>query len=430
MPSLHPPREVTCFKNPVDYSIGMEDWGSPEFVEEQFRRWYAGNSETIPAPIDLTHREFAFLTFHGRTMYRHISFNALDELRRYLRANAPSHSYHSSGYYDDPTADMARKGWRGADLVFDIDADHFHLPCQEEHDRWRCRNCDNHGTGHPPEICGCGKAQFETETWLCERCLQAAKHETQKLLDILIQDFGVATDDLTTNFSGNRGYHVHVHSEGMIPLDQQARREIVDYIMATGLEAEYQGFSQRNRGAHPTLAEGGWRGRTARALYDYIQEVTPDEVKSMRLSGRATKSITDDKERLLTTLMNKHPSNVTSLIDPKSLKTVLERAVKLQASEIDTVVTTDIHRLIRLANTLHGKTGWQVQTIPYGSLPDYDPLTRAAVITGDPVPLEFRWAPKIKINDVEYGPYEDEQAELPLSAALFYLCKKGARLRR
>ena len=150
----------------------------------------------------------------------------------------------------------------------------------------------------------------------------------------------------------------------------------------------------------------------------------------MRLSGRATKSITDDKERLLTTLMNKHPSNVTSLIDPKSLKTVLERAVKLQASEIDTVVTTDIHRLIRLANTLHGKTGWQVQTIPYGSLPDYDPLTRAAVITGDPVPLEFRWAPKIKINDVEYGPYEDEQAELPLSAALFYLCKKGARLRR
>ena len=429
MPPLHPPREVTCFKTPVDYSIGMEDWGSPEFVEEQFRRWYAGNSETIPAPIDMTHREFAFLTFHGRTMYRHISFNTVDELRRYLRANAPSHSYHSSGYYDDPTADMARKGWRGADLVFDIDADHFHLPCQKEHDRWRCRNCGKQGTGHPPEICECGKAQFETETWLCERCLQAAKHETQKLLDILIQDFGVATDDLTTNFSGNRGYHVHVHSEGMIPLDQQARREIVDYIMATGLEAEYQGFSQRNRGAHPTLAEGGWRGRTARALYDYVQEVEPDEVKSMRLSGRATKSLTDDRDRLLATLMKKHPSNVTSLIDPKSLKTVLERAVKLQASEIDTVVTTDIHRLIRLAKTLHGKTGWQVQTIPYGSLPDYDPLTRAAVITGNPVWLEFRWAPKIKINDVEYGPYEDEQAELPLSAALFYLCKKGARLR-
>ncbi|GAF79166.1 unnamed protein product, partial [marine sediment metagenome] len=94
------------------------------------------------------------------------------------------------------------------------------------------------------------------------------------------------------------------------------------------------------------------------------------------------------------------------------------------------VVTTDIHRLIRLPKTLHGKTGWQVQTIPYGSLPDYDPLTRATVITGDHVWLEFRWAPKIKINDVEYGPYEEEEAELPVGAALFFLCKKGARLKR
>ncbi|MCK4582809.1 DNA primase small subunit PriS [Candidatus Bathyarchaeota archaeon] len=407
-----------------------EDWGSPGFVEAQFRQWYARNSDTIPAPIDIAHREFAFLTFHGRTMYRHNRLPTLDELRRYLRSNAPAHSYHSSGYYDDPAADMARKGWRGADLVFDIDADHFDLPCQMEHDRWWCRNCDNQGTGHHPEICGCGKAQFETETWLCERCLQAAKHEAQKLLDILIQDFGVSTDELTTNFSGNRGYHVHVHSDGMIPLDQQARREIVDYIMAIGLEAEYQGFSQRNRGARPTLAEGGWRGRTGRALYDYIQEVEPEEVKSMKLSRRATKSIIEDKEKVLNTLMEKHPSNVTSLIDPKSLQTVLEKAVKLQASEIDTVVTTDIHRLIRLPKTLHGKSGWQVQTIPYGSLPDYDPLTRATVITGDPVLLEFRWAPKIKINDVEYGPYEEEEAELPVGVALFFLCKKGARLKR
>jgi len=124
-----------------------EDWGSPGFVEDQFRRWYARNSDTVPAPIDIAHREFAFLTFRGRTMYRHIRLPTVDELRRYLGANAPAHSYHSSGYYDDPTADMARKGWRGADLVFDIDADHFDLPCQREHDRWWCRNCDHHGTG-------------------------------------------------------------------------------------------------------------------------------------------------------------------------------------------------------------------------------------------------------------------------------------------
>ena len=195
----------------------MEEWGSPQFVAEQFQRWYAQNSHTIPAPVEIESREFGFLTFHSRNMYRHIRLPTQAELQRYLRQNAPAHSYYSSSYYEDPTAEMARKGWRGADLVFDLDADHFDLPCQRDHDKWVCRNCGKQGTGHPPELCECGKAQFQTETWLCERCLQAAKHETQKLLDILIQDFGVHQEELTTNFSGNRGFHVHVHSDTVKP---------------------------------------------------------------------------------------------------------------------------------------------------------------------------------------------------------------------
>ncbi|MCW4051556.1 MAG: DNA primase small subunit PriS [Candidatus Bathyarchaeota archaeon] len=406
-----------------------EEWGSPKFVAEQFQRWYAQHSHTIPAPIELPQREFAFLNFFGRGMHRHIKLPTLQELQRYLRQNAPAHSYHSSGYYDDPTADMTRKGWLGADLVFDIDADHFELPCQKVHDKWWCRNCDEQGTGHLPEICKCGKAQFTTETWICEKCLQAAKHETHKLLDILIQDFGVHPDELITNFSGNRGYHVHVHNNDFKTLNQHARREIVDYIMAIGLEPEFQGFSQRNRGTRSTLAMGGWRGRTGRALYDYISEAKPEEIKKLKLGRKASSNIINNKEQVLETLMERHPSNITPLIDPKSLKTVLNEALGLQASEIDTVVTTDIHRLIRLPNTLHGKTGWQVQTIPYGALPDYDPLVKSVVMSGSPVKLEFKRAPKIQLKGEGYGPYNEEEVTLPMEAALFYLCKKGARVK-
>ena len=143
-----------------------EPWGSPDFVEEQFKNWYRQNSETIPAPIDIAKREFAFITFRGKGMHRHIALPTEPELHRYLRRNVPMHAYHSSSYYLNPTADMSQKGWLGADLVFDIDADHFDLPCQKEHDKWWCRNCDEQGTGHPPEICSCGKAHFTTETWL------------------------------------------------------------------------------------------------------------------------------------------------------------------------------------------------------------------------------------------------------------------------
>ena len=407
-----------------------EPWGSPDFVAEQFQKWYRSHSASIPAPIELKKREFAFITFHGRGMHRHIALPTEKELHRYFRNHVPMHAYHSSSYYENPTADMSQKGWLGADLVFDIDADHFDLPCQKVHDRWWCRNCDEHGTGHHPEICSCGKAQFETETWLCEHCLQAAKYETQKLMDILITDFGVEIDNLITNFSGNRGYHVHVHSDEFKPLDQNSRREIVDYIMGIGLEAEYQGFSRRNRGSRSTFAEGGWRGRTGRAIYDYLSAASEKEIRSLKLGRNATSNILNSRDKILETLVTKHPSNVIPFIDPKSLEKLLQKASKLQASEIDTVVTTDIHRLIRMPNTLHGKTGWQVQNIPYGQLPSYDPLMQSVIIRGDPVTLEFRHAPKIKILDTWYGPYDEEEATLPLEAALFFLCKKGARVKR
>ncbi len=44
--------------------------------------------------------------------------------------------------------------------------------------------------------------------------------------------------------------------------------------------------------------------------------------------------------------------------------------------------------------------------------------------------LEFRHAPKIKILDTWYGPYEEEEATLPLEAALFFLCKQGAQSKK
>ena len=299
-----------------------QDWGSPNFIHQVFKKWYAESSVTIQPPIDYPHREYAFLTFHGRTMYRHIQLPTPYDLQSYLRQNAPAHSYHSSSYYDDPTADMAQKGWQGADLVFDIDADHFDLKCQKTHDRWWCRNCEESGTGHPPELCKCGKAQFRTETWLCENCLQAAKHETQKLLDILIQDFGIPTENIITNFSGNRGYHVHAMGTKTKHLSQYARREIVDYIMAIGLEPQFHGFSSRNRGARPALADRGWRGRTTRALYDFIQDITPQQLKEYKIGRKTAKNIVEKKQEILDTLMNKHPSSLIPFIDTKSLKII------------------------------------------------------------------------------------------------------------
>ena len=139
----------------------------------------------MEAPSEIERREFGFLSFGGRSMFRHIGFDDTLRLRGYLMDRAPAHTYFSAAYYRYPEAAMAQKEWLGADLVFDIDADHLNLPCHEKHDRWTCKTCGSEGTGHPPERCPeCEKATFVEESWLCERCLSAAKYEAQKLLDI------------------------------------------------------------------------------------------------------------------------------------------------------------------------------------------------------------------------------------------------------
>ncbi len=95
------------------------------YLRERFREYYEEHAEEIEAPPGFEEREFGFLSFEGKTMFRHIAFTSPGEMREYLKTNAPAHAYYSSAYYRAPEAEMEKKGWLGADLVFDIDADHI-----------------------------------------------------------------------------------------------------------------------------------------------------------------------------------------------------------------------------------------------------------------------------------------------------------------
>ena len=170
-----------------------------------------------------------------------------------------------------------------------------------------------------------------------------------------------------------------------------------------------------------------------KALYDYVASTKPEEIKSLKLGRKVTRFLIEDKTQALAMLEEAHPSvllKAVGLSETDKLMADLSRlmdiAVKEQAADIDTVVTTDIHRLIRLPNTLHGKTGWQCQTIPTDSLVDYDPLVSAIAFRSGEARLYVRRAPKIRIGDMGYGPYKDEVVTVPTAVAMFLLCKKGA----
>jgi DNA primase small subunit len=87
--------------------------------------------------------------------------------------------------------------------------------------------------------------KIDTVTWVCEGCLETAKREIFKLIDdFIVPDFGVSLGEIEICFSGHRGYHLHIVSEGVRGLTGDGRREIADYVRGIGLDPKEHGFRQ------------------------------------------------------------------------------------------------------------------------------------------------------------------------------------------
>ncbi len=108
-----------------------------KFLIQHFANFYRTQKSTITPPHQFQNREFAFFWFDREGAFRHTSFETFDELAQFMAKEGPAHTFYSAAYYDTPDApQMPLKGWLGADLIFDIDADHYDLPCQQRHDSW------------------------------------------------------------------------------------------------------------------------------------------------------------------------------------------------------------------------------------------------------------------------------------------------------
>ena len=102
---------------------GEEETLRLDFLKERFSRYYEDTE--LPAPLKIEQREFGVITERGG-MWRHLAFENIDKMHDFIRKQVPLHAYHSSAYYETPDEKfMDDKKWLGADLVFDLDADHI-----------------------------------------------------------------------------------------------------------------------------------------------------------------------------------------------------------------------------------------------------------------------------------------------------------------
>ena len=273
----------------------------------------------------------------------------------------------------------------------------------------------------------CGGEKFEETTWPCEECLTSAKAETIKLLDILSKDFGLSKNNMTTFFSGNRGYHVHVEDETVKNLDSVARKEIVDYVTGLGLDTNLHLDEISGSGSN-YLKRFGWRRRIIHGITSFILNGEIADFQKIGLKKSTAKIIVNSRDTILKNLDAQTPQGSVKGLGTETYRKLVEHSRKSQSAKVDTVVTTDIHRLIRLPGTLHGKTGFRKVQISISSIDDFDPFQGATAFKGGIATVLVSDAPEFRLGNEEFGPFRNQKVELPTAAALLLICKKRAEI--
>ncbi|HUV24480.1 MAG TPA: DNA primase catalytic subunit PriS [Methanomassiliicoccales archaeon] len=397
--------------------------GELDFIMKWFGNYY--RECPPPPPERFGRREFAFMFFGKDYIQRHLSFSKVGEMQDFFPSRIPSHAYHSSAYYATPGAPtMEEKSWLGADLIFDLDADHIR---------------GVKGLSYPD-------------------MLARVKKEFIRLVDdFLMGDLGFGESELRLVFSGGRGYHAHVSAEEVLQLKSHERREIVDYITGTDLDIDWA-FEERatyekrfgdkqivQKGRIvPSVSSGGWRLRMREGLDRLLDDLRALDVDEMRVKYPSTIEVSDKRLESLgkTVRSKKGKTDVGDLILEKGnledlsqrdqilLLAMVEQDVKSRmAGQVDEPVTSDIKRLIRMPGSLHGKTSLRVTELTRSRLEEFDPLRDAVprVFSDDPVTIFMNEKQDVRLRGERFV-LEDEN-EVPAYVAMFFLCRRQARLK-
>jgi DNA primase small subunit len=399
---------------------------SREFVFEKFAEYYQDPSTMVPEVSTPDQREFGYLMFKERFMVRHRRFSSMTSLRATLAETVPSDVYHSCAYYENPDFEMDKKGWIGSDLVFDIDADHIPTTCNKIHDEFRCVKCGFEGRGITPENCPCCEGtKFETKIWACDLCIQSAREEVVKLLDLLENDFGLSQSELRVFFSGHRGYHLHIENEVVRSLDAMARKEIVDYVIGLGIKT----FEKKGKTVSKfRLHNFGWNRRLKTGIKSFLSNASQEDLIKAGFDARKLGLLTEKKDRLIERCLDEGYWAGVMGVGEGTWMRLAEYIREEKAAKIDTVVTTDIHRLIRMNGTLHGKTGLKKVEFPAKNLQDFDPFTGAVAFKKGKAKVLVFDAPEFKLSGVTLGPYKNQIVDLPTAAAVMLICKRRAEV--
>ncbi len=357
--------------------------------------------KSVPKVPDLETREFGFGSPEKKIESRHMWYKTDRELADALRKARPFYVSYSAAHYELPAArPMVKKNWQGADLIFDLDA--------------------------PAHSCG---------KFTCDECLGKIRHQTETLAnEFLMDDFGIPKGEISVNFSGNRGYHIHVRDKRFFDLNREARREIADYITGTGIS--YEDFFHtdeivRNgrrvksfRGPSPKA--GGYHGKIGRELEKALADPKYRTSLNRKLKDGQVFA------NFMAGVFEGDYDRVNIAKRDEKFKDIFAGFAKRLPREIDVNVTCDVSKLIRLPDSIHGGSGFASRTFQLGKIGDFMPRRDAAAFGSEKTQVAISEAvPEIDFGEYKIGPCSAGSVqEMPASAAAYLVLKGAASFRQ
>jgi len=286
---------------------------------------------------------------------------------------------------------MSEKDWKGADLIFDIDAKDLNLDCRQKHTCIKCISCDE--VSALQSTCpSCKSTKIEIKSLTCKNCINGAKEEVVKLKKILEDDLDIKKEKIQVYFSGNEGFHVHVTDSPYQLLGSRERNELVDYIMFRGAIPETFGMkkSQPIKSSFVEIDAKGWGGRVSKHIF-----------------GSKLK-----RSKVITEIISNGYSVFQQRLD--SLKETI-------GVKIDPNVTIDIHRIFRLPGSLNSKSG--MSKVFCENIDKFNAFRDSCFIDDENTTVLANCPNQFTLKDKKFGPYKNEKVTIPKYAAIYLICK-------
>ena len=308
---------------------------------------------SVIGPIDFDRREFGFQIVKDNSVkfIRNISFKSPELFKTYILENIPLAIYVGAIYSEGPNyfeqKSIQNLDWIRRELIFDIDLTEY-------------------DTVRP---CSCVGKNMN-----CEYCWELINVSIKWIQETLTEDFGVK--DIKWVFSGRRGVHAWILDRSMSYLDDEQRAAIVNYLTF------FKGDGDSAKISPSARYNSRYQERVKKIIFDsFFNHTAIDQLEKIGFTKQRANVILDQRDKM--GLTNQFYSNFvysterSSTIVPSqvlpSREKINQNVLLRWSPRLDSAVTIDLRRILRMPGSVHGESGKRVRFLDYDELEFFSP---------------------------------------------------------